>query len=147
MVAKPHRSSFARYAFGCAGFCCVGLAVVGVILPGIPTTPFLLLAGYCFTRSFPAVGKRLINKPIFHPYRPYLVGDQPIPRRAKISATVVMWLMIGLSTGIFRQTDRLSPLLLGVMIVSGLLGTWMVWFWLDRRFKKNQSQIQETVNS
>jgi uncharacterized protein len=35
------------------GWTSVGMAVVGAILPGIPTAPFVILAGYFFVRSSP----------------------------------------------------------------------------------------------
>jgi uncharacterized membrane protein YbaN (DUF454 family) len=35
------------------GWTSVGMAVVGAIVPGIPTTPFVILAGYFFVRSSP----------------------------------------------------------------------------------------------
>ena len=45
----------------------VALGVVGVVLPGIPTTPFLLLASYFFARSSPQLHQRLLDSRLFGP--------------------------------------------------------------------------------
>src|SRR5262245_16318568 len=43
----------------------VGMAYLGAILPGLPTTPWVLLAGYCFARSSPRLEGWLKRSPIF----------------------------------------------------------------------------------
>jgi uncharacterized membrane protein YbaN (DUF454 family) len=48
-----------------AGLGCVGLAYLGAILPGLPTTPWVLLASGCFARSSPRLQKWLRRSPIF----------------------------------------------------------------------------------
>lgn len=46
-----HNNKIVRWVFFLLGFVFVGLAILGVILPGVPTTVFILLAGYCWARS------------------------------------------------------------------------------------------------
>lgn len=54
-----------RVLFVCAGLLCVGLAYLGAILPGLPTTPWVLLASYCFARSSPRLERWLKRSPFF----------------------------------------------------------------------------------
>src|SRR5262249_34464475 len=42
-----------RVVYQALGWSSVGMAVVGAIMPGIPTAPFVILAGYFFVRSSP----------------------------------------------------------------------------------------------
>jgi uncharacterized protein len=43
----------ARVVFGGLGWCAVVLAAAGVVVPGLPTTVFVLAASYCFSKSSP----------------------------------------------------------------------------------------------
>ena len=43
------------------------LAMAGVILPGLPTTPFLLLTSYFLVRSYPKLNERLLKSKLFGP--------------------------------------------------------------------------------
>jgi uncharacterized protein len=42
---------------------CVGLGFIGIILPIFPTTPFLLVAVWAFSRSSPEMAEKLRNHP------------------------------------------------------------------------------------
>jgi uncharacterized membrane protein YbaN (DUF454 family) len=44
------------------------MAVVGAILPGVPTAPFVLLAGYFFVRSSPPAHAWLMRSRWFGPF-------------------------------------------------------------------------------
>jgi hypothetical protein len=54
-----------RWLLVSAGLVNVGLAYVGWLLPGIPATPFVLMASYCFARSSPRLQRWLLRTPFF----------------------------------------------------------------------------------
>jgi uncharacterized membrane protein YbaN (DUF454 family) len=57
----------ARVLYQLLGWASVGLAVVGAITPGIPTAPFVVLAGYFFIRSSPEAHQWLRQSRWFGP--------------------------------------------------------------------------------
>ena len=61
----PLATGLRRFLFVVAGLACVGMAYLGAVLPGLPTTPWVLLAGYCFSRSSPRLERWLKRSPVF----------------------------------------------------------------------------------
>jgi uncharacterized protein len=53
MIRTFENATFARMVYGGVGWCAVALAIAGVLVPGLPTTVFVLVASYCFLRSSP----------------------------------------------------------------------------------------------
>jgi uncharacterized membrane protein YbaN (DUF454 family) len=56
-----------RTVYTALGWTSVGMAVVGAITPGIPTAPFVILAGYFFVRSSPEAHQWLRESRWFGP--------------------------------------------------------------------------------
>lgn len=50
------------------GFVSLILGIVGIILPLLPTTPFLLLSAYCFSRSSEKFHNYILNNKVFGQY-------------------------------------------------------------------------------
>jgi uncharacterized protein len=103
-----------------AGFAAVGLGVIGIPTPLLPTTPFLLLAAFCFARSSPRWHRWLLTHRLLGPYihafrdRRGLTGAQK-------------WRIAGILTVTLLITAWLSPLwigraLAGFIWVTSLLG-------------------------
>lgn len=72
------------------GWLCVGLGAIGVVLPILPTTPFLLLALWAFTRSSPKFQTWLWSHSLLGPYVRDWLTYHVIPLKAKIMAVTMM---------------------------------------------------------
>lgn len=88
----------ARVLFAMLGVVCVGLGMVGVIVPGLPTTVFLLIAVWAFARSSATLERVLIHRnPLLRPFLKFLVPGAVMPRRAQVISLVLMWSAVCLS--------------------------------------------------
>jgi uncharacterized protein len=72
------------------GWLCVGLGILGIIMPILPTTPFLLVAVWAFSKSSPALAEQLRNHPVAGSYIRNWQDHGVIPRKAKVLAIVMM---------------------------------------------------------
>ena len=90
-------SGLRRFLFVAAGLLCVGLAYLGAILPGLPTTPWVLLASYCFARSSPRLERWLKRSPIFGRLLHDWETHRGIRRPVKIVAVCLVVTVVSLS--------------------------------------------------
>ncbi|AMC00328.1 YbaN family protein [Aerococcus viridans] len=106
------------------GLLSVVLGSVGVILPVLPTTPFLLLAGWFFTRSSPRFKSWLESTRLYERYVGEFKRQGGISRRKKVHILMTTYLVMGLSM-------LLMPLR-GVQIFVGVCGLVFGYFLLFR---------------
>ena len=76
------------------GWLCVGLGFVGVFIPGIPTTIFLIIALWAFTKSSEKLRHWLLNHKRFGPILNNWQEHKVVPRRAKILMVILMTLAV-----------------------------------------------------
>lgn len=74
----------------CIGWISIGLGILGIALPLLPTTPFFLLAGFCFSKASPRFELWLLNHPIFGPIISNWREYHMIPWRVKCFAVIML---------------------------------------------------------
>ena len=95
------------------GWLCVGLGFVGVFVPGIPTTIFLIIALWAFTKSSEKLRHWLLNHKRFGPILNNWQEHKVVPRRAKILMVVLMSLAVIL----FYYSSQSLILTIGLIII------------------------------
>lgn len=87
-------------AYIAAGFVSVALGIAGIPLPLLPTTPFLLLAAFCFARGSKRWHHWLMTHPTLSPYILAFRNKSGLTRSQKwrIAGLVSLTLMV---TGAF----------------------------------------------
>ena len=113
-----------NYLYASLGLLCVGLGALGVLLPGLPTTPFILLAAYLFSRSNPRLYRWLITNEYFGKHVEEYLKNPSIPLKVKVLAISMMLLMVGYSALVLIDIIALKLLVLGL----GIVGVWYVGF-------------------
>lgn len=83
---KREKASRNRWLWLGAGFLLTGLAVTGIFLPLLPTTPLLLVAAACFSKSSEKWHRWLTEHNIFGPIIRNWHEHRCMPLRAKITA-------------------------------------------------------------
>lgn len=84
------RSKLTRLLYAILAYVSLGIGLVAIVIPGLPTTEFILLAAWAATRSSPRLSAWLENHRLFGPILHNWRNGRVIQRRAKISATVSM---------------------------------------------------------
>ena len=83
-------STIKKFLWKCLGFCSLGMAYVGVITPGIPYSPFVVFAAYCFAKGSPKMHAWLYNHKIFGPFLTNWTEKRVFPQRMKYFMLAMM---------------------------------------------------------
>ena len=80
-----------KYIYIALGILSVILGLIGALLPIIPTTPFLLVASYFFTRSSKRLNDLLYKNRYLGPYLQSISSGNGMPLVAKIYTISLLW--------------------------------------------------------
>lgn len=95
------------------------LGILGIFVPGLPTTPFLLLTAFLYMKSSNRLYNWLIKNRFLGKYITNYQRRKGMSRRQKIYSISLMWFMIILSTGFL-----VHPIVVKIIIgTAGIIGT------------------------
>ena len=98
------------------GWLMVLLGIIGIVVPGMPTTVFLIAAVWAFSRSSLRFQRWLWLHPLFGPPVKNWYRHRVIPLKAKILAVGMMSTSLTIMAYVSRD-DLLMPFLLGGVLV------------------------------
>ena len=109
-----------RVVYIVLGLLCVGLGALGVVVPGLPTTPFLLLASWLFYRSSPRLQEWLLHSWLETYIRSYRRrGGMTVAPKA--GACGIMVVMVLLSTFVFIPKGSVARIIVPIAGAVGVL--------------------------
>jgi len=89
-----NRSKLSRFFWFCIGFIIMVIGIIGIVVPGLPTTPLMILASACFARSSQKLYDWIINNKMFgHHVKNYREG-RGIPKRSKPIILSTLWFFV-----------------------------------------------------
>ncbi|MDP8268493.1 MAG: YbaN family protein [Candidatus Tenebribacter davisii] len=100
-----------------AGLLAVTLGTIGVFIPLLPTTPFLLIASYCFVRSSKKMHNWLMNHRLFGKYLQHYIKYRAVTKLTKIISILVLWITIIIS---FIIIDNIYARIVLVIVLIGV---------------------------
>ena len=80
-----------KYLLIALGSISLGLGFVGILFPVLPTTPFVLIALYCYLRSSRKLYDWLMCNKLFGKYLYNYVEHRAVPLQTKIVSLSVLW--------------------------------------------------------
>ena len=109
-----------RIVYIISGLLCVGLGALGVVVPGLPTTPFLLLASWLFYRSSPRLQEWLLQSWLGTYIRSYH-RHGGMTALQKAGAVGIMVAMVLLSTFVFIPAGSVARIIVPIAGAVGVL--------------------------
>ena len=112
---------FVKWVWLTIGWIAVGIGGIGVVIPGLPTTVFMVFAAWCFSKSSPRFERWLLELPGIGPMISDYRDGLGMPKRAKITTLAMITVAVTLSAIVVDHSIvRL------VIIAAGIVGLYWV---------------------
>ncbi len=95
--AKRSRTHIGKAMWAVFGIIAFALGAIGAFLPVLPTTPFILLAAFCFARSSERLDTWFKSTKLYHNVFEGYVTKRQMTLHAKLSILVPVTLLFGIS--------------------------------------------------
>ncbi len=89
--------SVKKYLLISAGSTSLGLGIIGIVIPVLPTTPFLLLAAFCYLRSSKRLYDWMLKNRVFGPHVYNYLTYRAIKGSVKVVTLMLLWFTLTVS--------------------------------------------------
>ncbi|HRQ30937.1 MAG TPA: YbaN family protein [Saprospiraceae bacterium] len=100
----------------------LAIGIIGIFIPGLPTTPFLLLTTALYLRSSEKLYNKLLKTKIIGDYIREYRDAKGMTLRQKVSSIGLMWVMISASSFFFIDSMKIKV----IIILLGGIGTYVM---------------------
>ena len=121
-TATQARSALRRWLWLLLAYAMLALGIIGIVVPGLPTTPFILVSAWAAARGSARLHRWLRAHAVFGPMIQEWQTHGAVSRRAKWVATLTMALCAAI---FFLTAPRLWMAATGTAIMSMVA----VWLW------------------
>lgn len=91
------RGAFMRYILITIGLISAIVGFIGIVVPLLPTTPFLLLAAVCFSRSSERFNRWLVSTKVYGEYVESFKRDRGFTLKKKFKILLSLYIVIAFS--------------------------------------------------
>jgi len=102
------------------------LGILGIFIPGLPTTPFLLLTAVMYVRSSQRLYQKLIGNRYIGKYIKNYREHKGMSLRQKVYSIILMWIMISVSNLFFLENLSVRLIVLGVGLIGTIVMGWII---------------------
>lgn len=110
-----------KLIYAIAGLIFTATGIVGIFIPGLPTTPFLLLALWCFARSSDRLHNWLLNHKVLGTFIRDYQEKGALPLKLKIISLTTIFMSLALAVWFHESTTVRI-----VVITLGMTGVWVI---------------------
>lgn len=107
--AARRGGAITRRLWAAAGFAAFGLGAAGVVLPVLPTTPFVLLAAFCFARSSERVEAWFRSTALYRRVFETYLTRRTMTVGAKLSILLPVSALLGLAAFFMQRVTWMLP--------------------------------------
>jgi uncharacterized membrane protein YbaN (DUF454 family) len=127
-----------KYFYLGIGFISTSLGIIGLFLPLMPTTCFLIVAVWAFSKSCPALGQKILQNPQVGPVIENWMENKSINRKEKCKISFSIVLGFSITILVTKPT-----LVLSAFLLSGML---MLLFYINTRAEKDVDNNKTITN-
>lgn len=117
------------------GFLSLGMAYVGVVTPGIPYSPFVVFAAYCFSKGSERMHRWIYNHKLFGPFLTNWNEKRVFPLKLK-------FFMLGMMSLSLTIMTLGGVKLIGIISTAIFMAFVAIWAW---RFPSSASEYDKRI--